>query len=335
MSKILEVNHDRIVMSISEYYKYLKKVVGGVKVLSEETGFSKYSLLSDYLISVVRHGTLIRQYTIGEFWRKSNMERSRCLTYPRMVSYMKKYNNNAYIHYLNEKPHFNKYFNEFVKRDWLYLKEASLNEFSEFWDKHETAIIKPMDGVEGGGIRKLKLADDVDIKSLYAKLKQMDVLIEECIISHPQMVFGNTSVNTIRTMTILDREGKGHVVKAILRAGVGNTVVDNYAQGGSIYEVDVKTGVVNSYGKSKAGSLHIYHPGTDIIMLGYKIPKWEDVIRISEKAAEHLPQVRIVGWDVAITESGVQMIEGNHNPDYELYEYIGSTGYNKVFKSLL
>ena len=92
------------------------------------------------------------------------------------------------------------------------------------------------------------------------------------------MVFGNTSVNTIRTHTILDKKGKAHVIKAILRAGVGDSVVDNYAQGGSIYEVDLQTGIVCSRGKSKAGENHIIHPGTNIVMLGYQIPNWDKVI---------------------------------------------------------
>lgn len=322
-------------MGISTGIDYFRKVLRMLNELSKETGYSTIRLLNDYCWSVLRHGTLIRQYTIGEFWRKSNMERRKCLTYPRMVRYMNKYNKKEFIHYLNEKPHFNKFFNDFVKRDWLYVKESDENSFNQFLDRHESIIIKPMNGVEGGGIRKMKTSECKERHSLFNQFLAEDVLIEECIEQHPRMVFGNTSVNTIRTMTILDRNGKGHVVKAILRAGVGDTVVDNYAQGGSIYEVDVNSGVVNSYGKSKAGNLHLLHPGTNIIMLGYQIPNWKQVIELSEKAAEHLSQVRIIGWDVAITQEGVQMIEGNHNPDYELYEYIGSTGYNEIFESLL
>ena len=304
-------------------------------MLSQETGFSFLRLLNDYTWSLIKHGTLIRQYTIGEFWRKSSMERSKCLTYPIMVRYMNKYNDKDFIHYLNEKPHFNRFFRDFVKRDWLYMKEADETAFVQFLNRHDTIIIKPMNGVEGGGIRKLKVQEHTDRHQLYLQLKTEDALIEECIVQHPRMVFGNTSVNTIRTMTILDKNGKGHVVKAILRAGVGDTVVDNYAQGGSIYEVDVTSGVVNSYGKSKAGSLHLCHPGTTTVMLGYQIPHWNEVVELSERAAEHLMQVRIIGWDVAITQDDVQMIEGNHNPDYELYEFIGSTGYHETFKSLL
>lgn len=322
-------------MGIIAYFEYTKKVFRMLKGLSKETGFPMIRLSCDYFCSVIRHGTLIRQYTIGEFWRKSNMERSKCLTYPRMVRYMNKYNNNDYIHYLNEKPHFNKFFSEFVKRDWLYVKETDETEFYKFLSTHNSIIVKPMNGVEGEGVRKIVSVECKDKHSLFLSLQQEDALIEECIVQHPKMIFGNTSVNTIRTMTILDRKGKGHVVKAILRAGVGDTVVDNYAQGGSIYEVDVNSGVVNSYGISKKGNLHLYHPGTNIMMLGYQIPNWKDVIELSERAAEHLPQVKIIGWDVAITQEGAQMIEGNHNPDYELYEYIGSTGYNEIFKNLL
>ena len=248
-----------------------------------------------------------------------------------------KYNNKAFIHYLNEKKDFNQYFQEFIKREWLYIKDTSEDDFINFSKRHPSLIVKPMDGVEGEGVKKYCLSDAStdSLKMLYQQLSIEDVIVEEFINQHPDMVFGNTSVNTIRTMTLLGKDGKGHVVKAILRAGVGNTVVDNYCQGGSIYEVDVSTGIVCSYGKTKSGSLHIYHPQTNIVMLGYKIPHWDKVISISERAAEHIPEIRIIGWDVAITQDGVQLIEGNHNPDYELYEFIGSTGYNDIFKSTL
>ena len=39
-----------------------------------------------------------------------------------------------------------------------------------------------------------------------------------------------------------------------------------------------------------------------------------------------------MGWDVAITKEGVDNIEGNHNPDYELYEFVGKHGLYKEIK---
>ena len=324
-------------MNIQKYVTYLAKCRKLIHDLSQETGYSQFYHWFDYLSSVLLHGTLIRQYTIGNFWKLSNPERSRRFTYPRMCKMMNKLNQKDYIHFLDKKVDFNSYFKEFVKRDWIHIKSVSVDEFESFLQKHDVVIIKPVAGVEGGGVRKFIYSNSpqANIMEFYQTLYDEDVLIEECIRQHPRMVFGNTSVNTIRTMTVFGRDKRGHVVKAILRAGVGDTVADNYALGGSIYEVDVNSGVINSYGKSKVGDIHLKHPGTDIIMLGYQVPNWEKVIEISEKAAEHLPQVGIIGWDVAISEDSVQLIEGNHNPDYELYEFIGTTGYYNIITKLI
>lgn len=149
------------------------------------------------------------------------------------------------------------------------------------------------------------------------------------------MCFGNASVNTIRMHTILDKNGKAHVFKPILRVGVGSTIVDNYAKGGAIYEVDVKEGIVCTYGKNHAGEKIIKHPQTDIVMLGRKIPRWDEVVDTCKRAAEHLPEIRFIGWDVAIGENDVQLIEGNHNPDYELVEFFGSRGYYEIIKKYI
>lgn len=322
---------------IEKYSAYIKKTIAWLNKLAKDEHLSLAWVYWDYSMSVIKHKCLIRQYVIGEFWKLSNPERKKRLTYNRMVKLFDKYNNPAYIHYLNEKQDFNAYFKDFVHRGWIYVRDVDETEFKNFLKKYDAVIIKPVDGVEGGGVRKFVLSKNAgtDLSKMYTDLKNEDVLVEEIIVQHPRMIFGNTSVNTIRIHTILDSKGKAHVVKAILRAGVGNSVVDNYCQGGSIYEVDLNTGLVCTFGQSKNNSKSYVHPGTDIVMLGYKIPNWDIVIRESERAAEHLPQIRIIGWDVAITNDSIELIEGNHNPDYELFEFLGSTGYYEKIKEVI
>lgn len=321
---------------IKAYLDYFKKCRREISQLSVKSNCNQFYHWIDYLTAVLRHGALIRQYTIGNFWQLSTAERKRRLTYPRMCRYMKRFNSQEHIHYLASKVEFNQYFSNFVNRHWLNSMTASEIEIKRFIKQYTTVIVKPINGEEGQSVKKIICPQNgKELEVLCDNLHKEKVLIEECIVQHPDMVFGNTSVNTIRTHTIIGKDNKEHVLKAILRAGVGDTVADNYALGGSIYEVDVTSGVVVSYGKSKAGGIHLKHPGTNIIMLGYKIPHWDKVIDISIRAAEHLPQVGIIGWDVAITKDGVQLIEGNHNPDYELFEFIGSTGYNQKIKELI
>lgn len=322
---------------IEKYRIYIKKTITWLNKLAADEHLSHIWVIADYACAALVHRCLIRQYVIGEFWKLSNPERKKRLTYSRMVKLFAKYNDAKYIHILNYKQEFNAYFKDFVHRDWIYVNKVSEDDFLLFLKKHDAVIIKPTDGVEGGGVRKFTLSEnrDINLSKLYTNLKEENVLVEEVIVQHPRMIFGNNSVNTIRTHTILDSQGKAHVIKAILRAGVGNSVVDNYCQGGSIYEVDLKTGLVCTYGQSKNNSQSYIHPGTDIVMLGYKIPNWEIVIKECERAAELLPQIRIIGWDVAITVNGIELIEGNHNPDYELFEFLGSTGYYKKIKEII
>lgn len=323
--------------SSNPYVAYIKKVVNLISELSEETGISKWCLLCDYAGALIKHGCLIRHYRYGNFWKYSSLERKKILTYPRFVKLMNKMNDSTSVHYLEKKFEFNKHFASFVHRDWIYINEVSCDEFEKFVRKHSEVIIKPIGGQEGQGVRKFKLANNpnVEFSKLYNELKNEDVLVEQIIQQHPRMVFGNTSVNTIRTMTVLDKHGKGHVVRAILRAGVGDCDVDNYCMGGSAYEIDLETGLICTRAHSKVNPGSIYHRGTNIVMLGYQIPNWDKVIEDSCRAAECVPNLRLIGWDVAITETGTDLIEGNHNPDYELYEFFGSTGYYEKMKKYL
>lgn len=244
-------------------------------------------------------------------------------------------NQNKDVHILENKAHFNKYFSDFVHRDWLLSSESTPNQIAEFIRRHGKVIIKPFDAMEGHGIYKLVCSEIKDLDAEARKLSTQQVMIEEILVQHPCMVFGNTSVNTIRVHTILDRQGKGHVLSCVLRAGVGDTVVDNYCSGGAIYPVDVKLGIVTGKGKSHTGGVHIVHPQTDIVMLGYRVPNWDILIQETVKAAERLPNLRLVGWDVAITQDGIALIEGNHNPDYELYEFIGEGKSYPAIKQLM
>lgn len=170
---------------------------------------------------------------------------------------------------------------------------------------------------------------------IFSELSANDCIIEEVIKQDELMCFANKSVNTIRVYTIVNSKGNASILKCVLRAGVGETIVDNYAAGGCVYQVDNELGVITSKGLSKEKNSHIIHPGSDIIMLGYKIPKWESVKKICIAAAEKIPQVRFIGWDVAITEKGCLLIEGNHDPDYEFLEFVGERGYKSKIISLL
>ena len=307
--------------------------MGGGKSIASKSHRRSLSVFIELLYCYFRYGCLPRQFFEGEFWNKRANDRKDILTYRRLVKSMNILNSNKDIHILENKAHFNKFFSKYIHRGWLLSSENTPIEIMNFIERHGKVIIKPFDAMEGQGIYTIEYsAIDIDTAK---NLSKQDVMIEEILIQHPKMVFDNISVNTIRVHTILDKQGKGHVLSCILRAGVGNSPVDNYCSGGVIYPLDVEHGIVIGKGKSHTGRKHIVHPNTNIVMLGYKIPNWTILLNETLKAAESIPNLRIVGWDVAITSDGIALIEGNHNPDYELFEFIGDgKSYPKIKRFL-
>ena len=317
--------------------RYFARIYREVTKLAPVAGRNRFYLLFDYLSAFLFHGAHIFQYTVGGFWRKSNAERSKCLTWRRITRMYRKYNDSSLAYLFKNKPEFNQFFKEYIHRAWLYLRDASFDEFKAFVLEHQSVIIKPVAGKEGIGIRKFTLSgeDDARLRAMFDNLVAEDVIVEQLIVQHPDMVFGNASVNTVRVLTVCRPNGNARVMKAFLRAGVGNSLVDNTALGGFYYEIDVATGVLSSQGISKDGDLCIVHPGSGRVMLGFKVPHWDQVVNTCLQAAQRVPQVAMVGWDVAVTSDGIDLVEGNDGADYQGYEFIGTTGYYEKIKQFL
>lgn len=310
---------------MNKYLVYLKKVNNELQQLSFIEGINICWLYIDYIICLITYGCLINQYTKGHFYIMGRLVRNRAFTQRRLEKVISLANNRSHIHILENKNEFNKFFSEYVERDWLCSKDMKKESFDRVFNSNEELFIKPLDSQEGEGIRKIKtstVASDV----LYNELKAGNYIIESIIRQHEKMFLGNQSVNTARILTVLDKEGSAHIVRAGLRAGVGDTVVDNFSVGGVLYEIDPVTGLVDHKGIQGDNYNVIYHPGTDICMLGFQLPHWDKAICAVTKAAEKIPQCKFIGWDVAFTNKGVELIEGNHNPGIFTLESIGTPG---------
>ena len=315
----------------------IKKYKNAIDALAGVQGYCKWYLYLDSIWSRVRYGCVLNHYVVGNFHKRSSAERKKIYTYRDWCKVIATANKPEAIHYMKEKVDFNTFFAEFIGRDWLYSKNMTREEFETFCKKHGGAILKPMSGLEGVGVVFSKLPQDTDgIAKSFEELKSKEMLIEEKIIQHPEMVFGNKSVNTIRVYTAYNPNTKQvTIIKTVVRAGIGDSIVDNSHSGGCAYEIDSELGYIISPYYAANGKSSYIHPKTDICMLGRKIPFWQEVKELCVKGASKLPTCAYIGWDVAITEKGPNFIEGNHLPDLDMIEFVGSYGYKeKIMKGL-
>lgn len=319
-------------MDVKFYVNYFLRCWCMLKELHAKEQISLLYLCVDYMWCLLRHGCIIRHYCLGNFYKRKEFERRRIMTYRRFLKAMNYFNDSKYIHILENKADFNRFYPDLVKRQWLFSSVMSFNQFATMLRNFKELIVKPLDTCEGVGVHKIYYEEigESGLKAIYESLGKGEFMIEECIVQHPNMIFNSTSVNTIRVETLYDRKTKSsHILKALLRVGIGHTDIDNYAAGGCVYEVDLETGRVITDALSKVNPNVKIHPGTETFMLGYQIPNWDKLVAGCNKAQEMLPQCGLIGWGVAITKEGIELIEGNHNPEYEFMEFKGTYGYWK------
>lgn len=102
--------------------------------------------------------------------------------------------------------------------------------------------------------------------------------------------------------------------------GGSTAPVDNLHSGGLFAPIDLETGIISHPGYDKKHVLHKCHPVSGIPIAGFQIPFWKEVKKLARSLAVEVPQMRYIGWDIAVTETGPLMIEGNNHPGYDILQ---------------
>lgn len=132
------------------------------------------------------------------------------------------------------------------------------------------------------------------------------------------------ALGTVRLVTVLI----GRDVEcpyASVKIPVGGNITDNFGNGAtgnlSAY-VDAADGTVGvAWGRSATQSHRLEprarHPDSGVPIEGFRIPHWGQVLELAAQAARAFPELRTLGWDVAITTEGIFLLEGNRHWDPE------------------
>ena len=218
-------------------------------------------------------------------------------------------------HILDDKILFNDLVHKYVHRDYLYLKNASLEDVKSFYSKHRKIIVKPLDGTCGNGIFSPSKIDQIN--DLIGK----EYIAEEFVINHPSIAkFSNNSLNTVRFYSVRESDGIERIKAAVLRIGAKNNVVDNAAMGGEMVPVEINTGIIKNSAIDDNGKVNEINYNCGEYYVGQKLPFWEEAKETVLMCHKLFMNTRFIGWDVAITPTGVEIIEGNSRPHVHLLE---------------
>lgn len=311
--------------SISYFIKQNKKQCTGVRRLLN---------IPDYVFCAAAFRCGCRDYFCGRFYEKTFAQRKGYITQFRKDALAKKYNEKEMADRVDNKASFDAMFTKYLHRDWLDVDKSSMVEFTAFTERHEEFFVKAVNTSGGNSIWKCNPAKSKKtLKQLRSKMK--GCILEEPIKQHGKMSSLHPStVNTIRVNTVWSN-GKPHVFAAVLRMGSKGCVDNFHAGGGMGAEVDLETGVVFTTAINMENKRFIFHPVTGEQIVGFRIPNWDQVIAMVKEMAAEVPQVRTVGWDVAVTEEGCCAVEGNSRCDFLICQMPRNIGRYDELKALL
>ena len=326
MFNLKYIDFDRLNEYISLYYS--KDIRAGKKI----------GIISDFIWSVVRDGVGMNDYFEFEFYKKRRNERQTFVVRRKRHMIANRFNDPKSIVYFSDKGKFNTLFHELVKREWIDLDSASENDTKCFLEKHKDFLIKPKTESCGIGIKVIHTAGPSDALKILQEYGGQKVLAEEILVQegsvrdiHPE------SLNTLRIVTVRLSDSDVRVMNANIRIGIDERIQDNFHQEGIAASVDVKTGIVNSAGCDMHLNHHLVHPVTKEKIIGYSIPQWDEAVEMVKKAAQIVPEVAYVGWDVATSCKGygVVLIEGNPDSDTDVQQMCDQVGKWPQYQELL
>lgn len=295
-----------------------KKFVKFLDYTSERVGKNKTSIITDIINSVYFYDIGIMDYFYFKFYEKKHEERKKWVGTGYKYEFDLKMNPKQTRFILENKLEFYKAYEEFIFHPFCKLKDIiDNNERAQAVLKNSSGKIVLKDALGQCGYDvEIITTSDFTIEELANYMNAKGYNMAESFIQQHDTInsISSTGLNTVRVFTMINNEGKVDFLGARLRITV-NSKVDNLASGNIACPIDLETGKINGLGVysdiTKEDVTH--HPITNFPLLGFQVPMWDRVIELTEQIALLHPENRGVGWDIAVTNEGVDFIEGNHN----------------------
>lgn len=307
-------------------------------LIKKEYGGGNICYKIDMLWCLFRYGARPLDYWRFEFFKKSSFERNRFETYYRQLNLIKKMQKSVggSIIIADNKEWEYRTYSKFIKRNWLLLYPTDSQEkVYTFINQYNRIFAKPTGEALGRGARIVDCKNKSQIEQLLEDLRYKPFLLEECLENVEWLKQINpTSLNTLRVFSIVDSKGNTQVFECLLRAGTKGMNIDNWGAGGIVYHLDLKTGIIDRPGVDKCGNKYIYHPDSNIKMVGFSIPNIHDIVDYVCQLAKVVPSARVVGWDIAITNKGLDFVEMNCPGGHDILQAFGEPYYDYIKKNI-
>lgn len=179
---------------------------------------------------------------------------------------------------------------------------------------HEDLIIKKaFDSHSGNGVSRLSFRNGEHYLPDNLPLSIIDLnerfgphfIVQKLVRQHPFFEkFNPGSINSLRVYVYRSTADNSiHILRTVMRVGVGNTLVDNLSGGGLSCVVDGK-GLLGDYALSLSGDRFETHPETGEAFAGNYIPHFGNVESLARHVCQRSHSHHTLGLDIVVDNRG-------------------------------
>lgn len=322
-------------MGLIEYARAgnLKRFKNNLKEISKKEKKSEFFLFNHFLLTFLKTGCGYSDYLNYELYNKTFKEIDEYVTIKHQDKFYEIVSPAKYKTFFTIKPNFLNNFKNYINRS--FFAGGTIEELKAFLDKNEEFMVKPYDGLGGKGVYKEYRKNIKNVNDFYNYLNENHLFIEEYVKQNKEVNrLCKESVNTIRIMTF-SYNGKSEIVYAAMRIGNGINNVDNFHQGGMGCKIDLEKGILIGDAIDKDLNHYDVHPKSKVKFDGFVLPNWEKAKKLVLDASLVNNNIHMVGWDVALTDEGATLIEGNRRPGFDLIQVLSKRGRKDIMRHCL
>jgi len=308
------------------FFRYCKSLS---KEIAKENGgghLQEVIVLADMLWCNFRYGVMdSREYQHFHFWKKPHSQRKQYFTKRMYFKLIKSFDYEIFSRLIEKQNQYKEY-SSFINRRWMVVDDACLKiDLYRFVEELGEVIAKPSSSDCGNGIERLTAENRDAIERIYSGRHSTKYLVEEVIKNCQELEALNPySLNTVRITYVLDSKSEPHIFSIMLRTGASSkAVVDNWGAGGILMDVSINKGIVDKPGLDEQGNEYEIHPITKKKIVGFMIPRFDELVNFARKVASVNKKVIYGGLDIAITDNSFELIEINFPPANIGYQSFG------------
>jgi hypothetical protein len=333
IKQILYLGHWIITLDMSTFISFLNYA-------QKKSSRTKTGLLLDIVYSVLRYKISIVEYFQFNFSLLKKEERINYVGTPLLEEYQLKMNPKSERYILQNKLKFLEIYAPFIKHSHATLADLQAHNdcaAKVLHNKSGKIVLKSIFGERGMKIEVISVRD-LDSQAIIKCLAATgNDFIEECVVQHRDLMrLSPSGLNTMRIVTQLNNDDEVEILSTLLRISI-NSPIDNWSAGNIAAPINFSTGIIECPAcyKDITKPDEYYHPITGVKIMGFKIPYWKESLQMVKDAALYNKKNRSIGWDIAVTDDGPDLIEGNHNWDKVTWQRFVKKGLKPLIEPYL